>query len=145
MPLVRPTALVALAWLGACAGRVAADGTDAAPRDAAPSDAASPTTCTWPTSFDKQDAEPMRDSCRAARMLLRCQGSDGSNVLCIADKAQCDLPPKSGVTYSCTSACKTGEFGVLCGNATGSSVQPPADCRSFPMAGGVSYCCTCNP
>jgi hypothetical protein len=133
--------LLALTVLGACGGRV---GTDAA-ADAAVAQDANPTACSWPTSFDPISAEPMRDSCRAARAFLDCQASDGSGVSCVTDKAKCELAAKPGVTYTCTNACKATEFGATCGNAMGSSVKPPADCRAIAVPGGAFYCCACSP
>ena len=141
MRFVRPASVLALTCLAACGGKTSAESSDAAPSDAT----TTPTSCSWSSSFDAIDAEPMRDSCRAARSLLSCTGSDGTSTFCITDKAKCDPPTRPGVSYTCKSVCKPTEFGAICGNAMGSSVVPPADCPlQIPSTGGVFHCCTCS-
>jgi len=142
MRFVRPASVLALIWLAACGGKTSADSSDAATSDAATTP---PANCSWPTSFDAIDAEPMRDSCRAARTLLSCTGSDGTEATCITDKAECDLPKVPDVSYTCKKVCKPTEFVAICGNVMGSSVVPPAICPlQLPSPGGIFHCCTCG-
>src|SRR5689334_24493116 len=121
----QPAALLCLAALlcfAACGGKT----TTASDAGTPPAGA-----CTWSTTFEPIDAAPMADSCRATRAFLHCEGSDGSGVFCLTDKAACDTLPSHppNVTYTCSNICKTTEFGATCGTIMGSSVQPPADCR----------------
>jgi len=142
MRFVRLASVLALIWLPACGGKTNAESSDAATSDALTQP---PANCSWPSSFDAIDAEPMRDSCRAARSLLSCTGSDGTMASCITDKAECDPPTRPGVSYTCKKVCKPTEFAATCGNLLGSSVKPPADCPlQLPSPGGIFYCCACS-
>ena len=143
MPFIRFVLVLALIWLATCGGKIE---TQAEPSDAAPKDTtATPGTCSWSSSFDPIEAAPMRDSCRAARRLLDCTGSDGTGAICITDKEECDLPTAPGVSYTCKNVCKATEFAAKCGDLMGSSVVPPADCPlKMTPPGGTLYCCTCS-
>src|SRR5687768_10018028 len=124
MPFVRLVPLTALAWFVACGGRINAESGDAATRDVT----IAPAACSWSPSFEPLDAEPMRDSCRAARMLVKCTGTDGSGSICLNDREQCEVPNRPGVTYTCVNQCKPTEFAAKCGDLMGTSVVPPAEC-----------------
>ncbi|HMJ53784.1 MAG TPA: hypothetical protein VK540_16980 [Polyangiaceae bacterium] len=146
MPSVRLAPFLALAWLAACGGKIPSNSetSDAA---TTPGDTATepPFICSWPPSFEPLDATPMRDNCRAARMLVTCDGTDGSGSICLNDEEKCALPTRTGVTYKCKNQCKPTEFAAKCGGLMGSSVVPPADCRrQITPPGGPLYCCTCD-
>jgi hypothetical protein len=140
MPLARRVSILVLTCFAACGGKTTAGLTDAAISDTTPA-----ASCSWSSSFDAIDATPMRDSCRAARALLSCTASDADRVTCITDRAECDLPSRPGLSYSCKNLCKANQFAATCGDLTGSSVVPPADCeRRSEAPGGIYYCCACS-
>lgn len=141
MESVRLVFLVALAALAQCGGKIPTETGDAATSDAG----RTPATCSWSSSFEPLDAEPMRDSCRAARMLVTCTGSDGSDLGCMSDEEKCPISGNPGVTYTCKSQCKSTEFAAKCGTLMGSSVVPPGDCAvKLTSPGGPFYCCACS-
>jgi hypothetical protein len=141
MPSIRLASILVLAWMTACGGKTGAEHGDAATNDAT----TPPAACSWPSTFEAVDAEPMRDSCRAGRSLVSCTGSDGTLTMCITDKDECDFRHAPGVSFTCKKACKPTEFAATCGNVMGSSVVPPAACAvGMPTPGGIFYCCACS-
>ncbi|HMI86285.1 MAG TPA: hypothetical protein VK550_19460 [Polyangiaceae bacterium] len=133
---------VALGSFAGCGGKTNLETGDAAAKDSA-TPGLKPM-CSWSANLEPLDAAPTRDSCRAARALVRCTASDGSTTFCITNKTECDVPKRPGITYACEEVCKSNEFGAACGTITGASVSPPAECRSFPPSGEVFYCCACT-
>jgi len=146
MPTARLVPLLALVWLAGCGGKVlASPGTNDAATTPTDARAEPPATCSWSSSFEPLDAAPMRDSCRAARMLVTCKGTDGSGAMCLGYEEKCDINARPGVTYTCANQCKPTEFAATCGTIMGSSVEPPADCPvKLATPGGTLYCCTCS-
>ena len=104
--------------------------------------------CTWPASFDSADATTGK--CRAARVYLSCQGSNGGAMECLSDNpTECPGPNVTPeVSYSeCEDQCNADEYAVACGGVgPGPWPRPPAACRTLPSnpGGGSVSCCTCG-